>query len=125
MTQTFTFGVQIVSNGNNCNVKLGLQESAGLQPFNQQPSSYCVSAGNSLGSHSGLGFTTYDADRDTNTGSNCAKYVSGGWWFHVCYDACLTCHYVTPGTVNCQAMSWHSISYCEALKSAKMLVRPL
>ncbi|KAH3796736.1 hypothetical protein DPMN_150306 [Dreissena polymorpha] len=49
----------------------------------------------------------------------------GNWWFHNCADSCLTCAYMTSGIPNCRAMAWNSLGYCVALKSARMMVRPL
>ena len=84
-------------------------------------------SGDSLSGHNGLGFTTSDHDVDSNPGANCAKYLGGSWWFHDCYDSCLTCEYViaTPGTQECASMSWNAVNYCEPLRMAKMMIRPM
>uniref|UniRef100_A0A8D0HP27 Fibrinogen C-terminal domain-containing protein n=1 Tax=Sphenodon punctatus TaxID=8508 RepID=A0A8D0HP27_SPHPU len=44
------------------------------------------SAGDSLGPHRGLPFSTYDNDNDSGT-QNCAISVHGAWWYTNCYHA--------------------------------------
>ncbi|KAL4216364.1 hypothetical protein ACF0H5_024091 [Mactra antiquata] len=85
---------------------------------------YSGTAGDSLSGHDGFGFTTKDVDHDINA-LNCGRYLNGAWWFHSCYDSCLTCPYKTPGTNNCRVFSWNELGYCIALKSARMMVRPM
>ncbi|KAL4216365.1 hypothetical protein ACF0H5_024092 [Mactra antiquata] len=89
---------------------------------------YSGTAGDSLSGHNGFGFTTKEVDHDSNDGTNCGWYLNGAWWFHTCYDSCLTCPYKTPGTNNehnCRVFSWNELGYCIALKSARMMVRPM
>ena len=84
-------------------------------------------SGDSLSRHNGLGFSTHDHDVDVDV-SNCADYYGAGWWFHNCYDSCLTCPYINgarPETVDCFSMVWNSVRHCEPLKSARMMVRPM
>ncbi|XP_060602744.1 fibropellin-1-like isoform X2 [Ruditapes philippinarum] len=85
---------------------------------------YVGNAGDSLSGHNGFGFTNKDVDRDSSS-VNCGVYLHGAWWFHSCYDSCLTCPYETPGSNNCRSFSWNSLAYCIALKSARMMVRPM
>ena len=40
--------------------------------------------------HNGMMFTTYDQDNDHGD-NNCAEGHSGGWWYKLCYWACLMC----------------------------------
>jgi len=40
--------------------------------------------------HNGMKFTTYDQDNDPAIGENCARTRGGGWWYNMCYLACLT-----------------------------------
>ncbi|XP_053388006.1 neurogenic locus notch homolog protein 1-like [Mercenaria mercenaria] len=86
---------------------------------------YRGNAGDSLSGHNGFGFTNKDVDHDSNLGTNCGVYMHGAWWFHNCYDSCLTCPYLTPGTNKCRSFSWNSLGYCIAIKSARMMVRPM
>jgi len=39
--------------------------------------------------HNGMKFTTYDQDNDPAV-ENCASARDGGWWYNMCYWACLT-----------------------------------
>jgi len=81
--------------------------------------------GDSLSGHDGFPFSTYDVDNDSKADGSCARYVKGAWWFHDCFDSCLTCAYQVPGTNDCQSMTWNSHQYCTALTSAQMMVRPI
>jgi len=47
--------------------------------------------------HNGMNFTTYDQDNDEWSGVNCASDRGGGWWYNVCYMACLTCNSANNG----------------------------
>ena len=98
-----------------------------LKDFTLHVGKYSGTAGDSLSGHTGLGFTTPDHDVDTNVGINCANYLQGSWWFHDCYDSCLTCPFIVakPGTKECASMSWNGVRYCEPLRSAKMMIRPM
>jgi len=40
--------------------------------------------------HNGMKFTTYDQDNDPAIFENCASPRGGGWWYNMCYWACLT-----------------------------------
>lgn len=54
------------------------------------------SAGDSLSSHSGKPFSTYDRDND-DMEQNCAKVVQGAWWYHACYSSNLNARYAVNG----------------------------
>ena len=43
-------------------------------------------AGDSLSSHSGQKFSTYDTDRDSSD-NNCAGLYKGGWWYMNCHES--------------------------------------
>ena len=98
-----------------------------LKDFTLHVGKYSGTAGDSLSGHTGLGFTTPGHDVDTNVGINCADYLQGSWWFHDCYDSCLTCPFIVakPGTEECASMSWNGVRYCEPLRAAKMMIRPM
>eukprot|EP00731_Ephydatia_muelleri_P029603 Em0021g126a len=46
-------------------------------------------AGNSLGDHNSMQFSTKDRDNDLLSFKNCARDLKGGWWFTGCYSAFL------------------------------------
>ncbi|PIK60100.1 hypothetical protein BSL78_03005 [Apostichopus japonicus] len=46
---------------------------------------YSGNAGDSLGVHLGMSFTTKDADHDLVGGLNCASHHKGAWWYNACY----------------------------------------
>ena len=43
-----------------------------------------VVVGDSLNSHIGMKFSTYDVDNDDHT-IHCAVDYTGGWWYRGCY----------------------------------------
>lgn len=45
---------------------------------------YSGDAGDSLSSHAGQKFSTYDLDNDSWIEGNCAKSHFGGWWYNSC-----------------------------------------
>lgn len=45
------------------------------------------SAGDSLGTHNGQKFSTFDSDRDSHRFLNCASLTKGGWWYRDCHDS--------------------------------------
>lgn len=51
-----------------------------------QEGNLCKPIGNSLGTQHGMGFTTYDHDRDLISG-NCAIIFKGGSWYRNCHGA--------------------------------------
>ena len=46
-------------------------------------------AGDSLGDHNSMQFSTKDRDNDLLPFKNCAKDLKGGWWFTGCYSSFL------------------------------------
>lgn len=48
-------------------------------------SRYYGDAGDSLQSHNGLVFSTYDSDGD-DWEDNCAEKYASGWWFNLCHE---------------------------------------
>ena len=51
------------------------------QGYRLHISGYSGTAGNSLGGHDGMKFSTLDRDNDKNSG-NCALGYKGGWWWN-------------------------------------------
>ncbi|KAM8718032.1 hypothetical protein ACLKA7_004698 [Drosophila subpalustris] len=80
------------------------------------------SAGDSLTSHRGMKFSTFDRDNDIGKG-NCAKIFTGGWWYRNCHNSHLTGLYNdnNPG----KGINWTSLrDYTHSLKKAVMMIRP-
>uniref|UniRef100_A0A8C4MEM2 Fibrinogen C-terminal domain-containing protein n=1 Tax=Equus asinus TaxID=9793 RepID=A0A8C4MEM2_EQUAS len=54
-------------------------------------------AGDSLGNHRNMLFTTHDQDNDSNSQYNCASLFKGAWWYYDCHQSNLNGPYL-PGT---------------------------
>ncbi|XP_078135187.1 microfibril-associated glycoprotein 4-like isoform X2 [Sander vitreus] len=84
-------------------------------------------AGDSLSSHNGMKFSTFDKDQDTWP-QNCAKSFLGAFWYY-------TCHYSNPNgvylwgsdstlyAVGVEWSSWKGHNY--SLKTISMKIRPV
>ncbi|CAL4193180.1 unnamed protein product [Meganyctiphanes norvegica] len=90
-------------------------------------SGYTGDAGNNMGYHNGMPFSTHDHDNDNwYTESNCASYFGGGWWFKACMNANLN-GVPNQGTDTLNShgilwVRWHGRMY--SLKSTTMKIRP-
>lgn len=49
------------------------------------PEDYTGSISELFSQHSGMMFSTYDADNDADSMANCARKYVGGWWYAFCY----------------------------------------
>ncbi|XP_048742418.2 ryncolin-1-like [Ostrea edulis] len=88
-------------------------------------SGYKGTAGDSLGPHNGMKYSTKDQDNDTY-GGNCATSHKGAWWYYRCYDSNLNGQYANSAVVNTQYLNWHKFgNRHEALKRTYMMIRPL
>lgn len=79
---------------------------------------------------SGLPFSTLDRDNDLSGDINCAKSLSGGWWFSSCGEWNLNGRYpkrhLTRQRSPRQQMSWTTASGSRsALKSVVMKIAPV
>ena len=83
-----------------------------------------AAAGDSLGYHNGMQFSTHDRDND-RSGSNCAVQSQGAWWYNSCQDSNLNGKYFR-GVVNCDGVFWYTFNYphnCYSLKWSEMKLR--
>ena len=69
-------------------------------------SSYSGTAGNSLGKHSNMAFTTKDKDNDICV-CNCALDWTGAWWYYDCHSSNLNGKYLGNTNGDYQGIIWH------------------
>ena len=81
-------------------------------------------AGDSLGWHRGMAFTTKDRDND-KWGKNCAaQHNKGAWWYNNCHHSNLNGLYL-HGKINHQGMVWyHWKNNQYSVKRSEMKIRP-
>ena len=81
-------------------------------------------AGDALGYHSGLPFSTKDRDNDGNPGS-CAWFSKGAWWYDNCHDSNLNGLYI-PGNISDEGMAWQYWKNNRySVKASEMKIRPI
>ncbi|XP_071953647.1 fibrinogen-like protein A [Antedon mediterranea] len=86
-------------------------------------SGYTGTAGDSLASHNGKQFTTYDRDNDKSS-RNCAETFKGGWWYENCHYSNLNGLYLIPGTANYTGINWRYFhNNKNSLKKTVMMVK--
>ena len=87
--------------------------------------SYSGTAGDSLSSSNIMKFTTKDKDNDTEGSTNCARHLSGAWWFKTCYRAHLNAPYTHSSKVHqWQGIIWNTFKGDRySLKFTEMKVR--
>ncbi|KAL5475466.1 hypothetical protein EMCRGX_G025285 [Ephydatia muelleri] len=69
-------------------------------------------AGNSLGDHNSMQFSTKDRDNDLLSFKNCARDLKGGWWFTGCYSVFLNGPYAPlQEPTNPIQISWRQFNY--------------
>uniref|UniRef100_A0A1I8PLL0 Fibrinogen C-terminal domain-containing protein n=1 Tax=Stomoxys calcitrans TaxID=35570 RepID=A0A1I8PLL0_STOCA len=83
---------------------------------------YNGDAGDSLGHHKGMKFSTPDQDNDTYASVNCAKKWMSGWWFFDCYRCNLAGVYKTTSTSG-NGVEWRDWKKDTSLKLAEMRLR--
>ena len=75
---------------------------------------FAGTAGDSLGYHHGMSFSTKDRDND-NSGGSCALGGTGAWWYGGCYHS----------NLNGRPMSWyHWKNSYYSVKRSEMKIRP-
>ena len=87
--------------------------------------SYLGTAGDSLSSSNMMKFTTKDKDNDTEGSTNCARHLSGAWWFKTCYRAHLNAPYAHSSKVHqWKGIVWNTFKGDRySLKFTEMKVR--
>ena len=84
-----------------------------------------MSEGDALtGRHLGQKFSTRDQDNDVSSGSSCAEYSKGAWWYGYCHDANLNGEYNnTASSKGVNWRQWTGIGY--SLRFTEMKIRPV
>lgn len=82
-------------------------------------------AGNSMGGHVGMNFSTYDNDRDIHT-INCAQRYHGGFWYSKCHNANLNGKYQNGTTEEyATGVVWNTAKgYYYSFKETMMKIAP-
>lgn len=83
----------------------------------------------SLSSHSGERFSTFDMDQDSHQENNCAKLYKGGWWYNSCHDSNLNGVYYPGGELAdsrvADGITWENwLGNAFSLKSTVIAIRP-
>ena len=81
---------------------------------------YSGNAGDSMSSHNGMMFSTYDRDNDLKQGvswEHCANFCAGGFWYNGCFAAGMTVKKGRGG-----GFSWYGLpsSVGKEMKTASM-----
>ncbi|XP_039644735.1 microfibril-associated glycoprotein 4-like [Perca fluviatilis] len=90
-------------------------------------SGFSGGAGDSLATHNGMKFSTFDKDQD-NYGGNCARSYLGAFWYNGCGHTNPNGIYRwgADGTISYVGVEWvHWKGYNYSLKTISMKVRPV
>jgi len=91
---------------------------------------YYGNAGDSMYSHNGLPFSTFDVDNDNREGDfaerSCARLYKGGWWYGNCHDANLNGWYLGGAHRSfADGINWYTwTGYNYSLKKTVIKMRP-
>ncbi|KAK2820171.1 hypothetical protein Q5P01_023130 [Channa striata] len=84
-------------------------------------------AGDSLNTHNGQKFSTFDKDQDSSSAS-CARHFLGAFWYGDCHQANLNGVYRwgADGTISAVGVEWYQWKgYDYSLKNVSMKIRPV
>ncbi|RUS74676.1 hypothetical protein EGW08_017556 [Elysia chlorotica] len=81
--------------------------------------SYSGNAGDSLSSHNGWPFSTYDVDNDDAL-MNCAEKHHGAWWYHLCYHSNLNGKW---GAGDYKGLVWNTLTRSASATFSEMKIR--
>ena len=80
-------------------------------------------AGDSLGYHRGMSFSSKDRDNDKSSG-NCALSYKGAWWYNNCHWSNLNGLYLN-GKVDAKGVTWYYWKNNHySFKKSEMKIRP-
>ncbi|KAI8747846.1 BgiBFREP21.3 [Biomphalaria glabrata] len=83
---------------------------------------YSGNAGEELLRHKNMFFTTFDRDNDEHSGTNCAEYNSGPWWYADCYRSNL--NGLWGSTSRFKGMTWYELTgYYKSVSFSEMKIR--
>ncbi|KAK2713556.1 techylectin-5A-like [Artemia franciscana] len=91
---------------------------------------YFGNAGDSLYSHNGLPFSTFDTDNDRREGTfqerSCSRLYKGAWWYGNCHDSNLNGWYLGGSHRSfADGVNWYTwTGYHYSLKKTRMKFRP-
>ena len=85
---------------------------------------YEGTAGDSLGYHNYMSFSTRDQDHDKNGTRHCAQEFTGAWWYKNCHYANLNGLYMAPSVIDTNSMVWYKWeNNWKFLKKSEMKIR--
>ncbi|CAH3149320.1 unnamed protein product [Porites evermanni] len=87
---------------------------------------YTGTAGDSLGLHRGMAFSTKDRDSDSYKG-NCAQEFKGAWWYVTCHVSNLNGLYLYGNHSSyANGVNWSTWrGYHYSVKRAEMKIKPV
>ena len=83
-------------------------------------------AGDSLGYHNGMKFSTKDRDNDLHSGYSCAQESKGAWWYYKCHSSNLNGLYLRGNhTSYADGVNWYRWrGFYYSLQKTDMKIRP-
>ena len=82
-----------------------------------------MTAGDSLGYHRGMSFSTKDRDNDKSS-AKCAFVYTGAWWYNNCYHSNLNGLYLNR-KVDPKGVTWYYWKNSQySVKISEMKIRP-
>ncbi|XP_013400765.1 microfibril-associated glycoprotein 4-like [Lingula anatina] len=87
---------------------------------------YSGNAGDSLGNHNGMAFSTKDKDNDSHD-SNCAQTYKGAWWYKACHRSNLNgLYHLGEHASGADGVNWYDFKgHNYSLKTTEMKIRPI